>query len=174
MNFRALVAACALVLLPVSADARDTLTQVESTNLHLSGGGARVEGVNVGSASLAVATPLEGFIRGMHLQFGGAAFFAEHGYHVSIPLVLRYTFLTGTPVAPHLSAGTGYYFASNGGVDHGLQLVHAGCGVSYFFAPSIALGLGLDSHLAPVSLSNKDVTQETSWFTYGLRLTFVP
>lgn len=151
------------------AAAQDTLEQVMSTNLHLGVQGARVSGQSAFSGQLSLSFPLRGFLRGMHLELGVASFATDDGFHASIPLSLRYIFLTGSLLAPYLQLGTGYYVSSADESDHGFQFLHGGAGIEYFFAEKLALGLGLDLHALPVSMKNEGARHEVSWLAYGLK-----
>lgn len=150
---------------------RDTLSQLTATNVHLGIEGAAIEGTSAFSGQASISFPVEGLLRGAQLEIGGSAVFRDDFFHISIPLAFRYTFLTGSPFAPYLFLGTGYYVAREDETDHGFQLLHTGGGALYFLTESIAVGLGVDLHAIPISMRSEGPNYETTWFGYGLRLT---
>ena len=109
----------------------------------------------------------------MHFDIGVASMFGEDLLHFSLPLGLRYTFLTGSGLAPYLGVGTGYYVDTTDETDHGFQLLHASGGVEYYVDENVAIGIGAEFHGLSLSMKNSGLTNERSWSAVGIRSTLV-
>jgi len=173
----AILAATATVLLPSLALARDTLDQANSTNFHLGGGPIFADKGTAFGGMFGLSVPLEGMMRGLHFEVGLSGFAAEAGEGTAVgatlPMGLRYNFLTGIPLLPYARLGTGYYVFRNDGLDHGLQLFNAGVGFVYYLSPAVGIGLGADWYTGMLSLTDAS-NRGVSWLAYGLRVAIAP
>ena len=123
------------------------------------------------------STPLADVLRGLDYEFGvsGLAFAGDSLLFGFMPLGLRYNFLAGSRVVPYIGLGLGYYVSTQGDeIDHGMQFLHAGMGLTYFLSQQIAIGLGFDARLGGVSLADRDESLPNNYFCYGIRLTVAP
>lgn len=170
-----------LCLSPESANAEnlqpagDAYEQVLSSKLHLGVGPGHYDGSAGLSGQCLFSTPLGDLIRGLDFEFGVAGIGVADHFQLSFRGIgLRYSFITGSPLIPHASFGIGYYLHLHDvDLDHGMQFLQGGLGLTYLIGESIAIGIGLDASFGNISLKNEGPTYEDGFFTYGLRLTAI-
>ena len=164
----------ATLVLPQAAAARDTFDQLSSRMLHVGFGPGFDNGATGIGGHLTFAFPLEGLPRAAHFEMGVAGLGYDGAAQVTIPLMFRYSFLTGSPFVPYLGAGIGYYlYITDAATDHGFQLLNALGGLSYFVTESTAVGIGGEVHSGSISVRPEDPKFERTWYTLNLRATFV-
>ena len=173
----AVLSCVAFGVLATPASARDALDQVAATNVHFGGGPIFADKGTAFGGMLGFSVPLEGMMRGLHFELGASGFAASAGSGTAVsgtlPVGLRYNFLTGIPLLPYARLGTGYYLFYNEGLDHGLQLLNLGAGFVYFLSPAVGVGLGADWYTGTFSLTDAD-NKGVSWLAYGLRIAIAP
>jgi hypothetical protein len=108
--------------------------------------------------------------------FGGEEVKPRNAYLVGVAPVLRYNFVTGTPLVPFIDGGAGATLTDIRGPDLSTDFefnVQAGCGMHWFFTPNMAATLdGRWLHLSNAGIDSPNLGVNTVVVFLGMNWFF--